>query len=115
MRKTLFMLALLFAGTAHADANSDAYNAGKNFGKGNASAGTGALKNTDTVSGAIPGWTSSPPEKGFYGGVSGGDGGLSDKGQAALQGSNAGQAVISAGNTNPPPVIDPKAPFITTG
>ncbi|MHA0273103.1 hypothetical protein [Enterobacter ludwigii] len=84
-------------------------------GKQNASAGTGSLKNPGAVTGSIPGYTANPPEKSYYGGVQGGDGGLANKGQTALQGSNAGQAVISSGNTNPAPVIDPKAPFITIG
>lgn len=92
-----------------------AFNAGASFGKQNAGAGTGSLKNPGAVTGSIPGYTANPPEKDYYGGVQGGDGGLANKGQAALQGSNAGQAVISSGNTNPVPTIDPKAPFITIG
>lgn len=92
-----------------------AFNAGASFGKQNAGAGTESLKNPGTVTGSIPGYTANPPEKGYYGGVQGGDGGLANKGQTALQGSNAGQAVISSGNTNPTPTIDPKAPFITIG
>ena len=78
---TVLMLFPLLAGAA-----DPAFEAGASFGKGNASAGTGALKNPDTVTGAIPGYTANPPEKGYYGGVDGGDGGLANKGQAALQG-----------------------------
>jgi conjugal transfer mating pair stabilization protein TraN len=96
MKISLAILVLLFSGLAFADANSDAYKAGSSFGKGSASQGTSALKNTDAVSSAIPGYTSNPSEKNYYGGVTGGDSGLSDKGQSALQGSNAGQAVIDA-------------------
>jgi conjugal transfer mating pair stabilization protein TraN len=47
--------------------------------------------------------------------VDGGDGGLANKGQAALQGNDAAQSVINAGKTNPTPAIDPNAPFITIG
>jgi conjugal transfer mating pair stabilization protein TraN len=115
MKISLAILVLLFSGLAFADANSDAYKAGSSFGKGSASQGTSALKNTDAVSSAIPGYTSNPSEKNYYGGVTGGDSGLSDKGQSALQGSNAGQAVIDASTKNPSPVIDPNAPFITAG
>jgi conjugal transfer mating pair stabilization protein TraN len=115
MKMSLAILVLLFSGLAFADANSDAYKAGSSFGKGSASQGTSALKNTDAVSSAIPGYTSNPSEKNYYGGVTGGDSGLSDKGQSALQGSNAGQAVIDASTKNPSPVIDPNAPFITAG
>ena len=96
-------------------AGDPAFEAGASFGKGNASAGTGALKNPGAVTGVIPGYTANPPEKGYYGGVDGGDGGLASKGQAALQGNNAAQSVISAGTKNPPPAIDPNAPFITVG
>lgn len=115
MKMSLAIFVLLFSGLAFADANSDAYKAGSSFGKGSASQGTSALKNTDAVSSAIPGYTSNPSEKNYYGGVTGGDSGLSDKGQSALQGSNAGQAIIDASTKNPSPVIDPNAPFITAG
>lgn len=114
MRAMLF-LAVLFAGAAQADANSDAFNAGAAFGKGSSSQGTSSLSNPGAVTGSIPGYTSSPSESGYYGGVTGGDGGLSDKGQAALQNSDAGQAIIDSGTTNKPPVIDPSAPYITAG
>lgn len=114
MKKAAFLL-LLAAGLAHADASQDAFNAGSSFGKGNAAQGTGSLSNPGAVTGAIPGYTTSPPESGYYGGVSGGDGGLANKGQAALQGNDAAQSVISSGTTNPAPAIDPNAPFITTG
>ena len=107
---TMLMLFPLLAGAA-----DPAFEAGASFGKGNASAGTGALKNPGTVTGAIPGYTANPPEKRYYGGVNGGDGGLANKGQTALQGNDAAQSVISSGTKNPPPAIDPKAPFITVG
>lgn len=115
MKNLLLLVALCISGAAQADANSDAFNAGASFGKGNSSQGTSSLSNPGAVTGSIPGYTSTPSESGFYNGVTGGDGGLSDKGQAALQGSNAGQAVIDAGTKNPVPVIDPNAPFITVG
>ena len=107
---TVLMLFPLLAGAA-----DPAFEAGASFGKGTASAGTGALKNPGTVTGAIPGYTANPPEKGYYGGVDGGDGGLASKGQAALQGNDAAQSVISSGTKNPAPTIDPNAPFITIG
>mgnify|MGYP004704771861 CR=1 FL=1 len=115
MKPVIFLLALLASGLVRADANQDAWSAGAGFGKGQASQGTSSLKNPGTVQGSIPGYTASPPETGYYGGVSGGDGGLNSKGQQALQNSGAGQAVIDAGTKNPLPVIDPKAPFITAG
>lgn len=114
MNKLLFLL-LLTAMGVHADANQDAYNAGTSFGKGNASQGTGSLSNSGNVTGSIPGYTKTPPESGYYGGVQGGDSGLADKGQSNLQGNDAAQSVISSGTTNPPPAIDPDASFITAG
>ncbi|QEM94317.1 type-F conjugative transfer system mating-pair stabilization protein TraN (plasmid) [Kosakonia radicincitans] len=115
MKRFIIPAALLFAGGALADANSDAFNAGAGFGKGNSSQGTSSLSNPGAVTGSIPGYTSSPPESGYYGGVTGGDGGLSDKGQQALQNNDAGQTVIDSGTKNPSPVIDPDAPYITIG
>jgi len=115
MKLPVVMLLMLFTGMVHADAKNDAFNAGASYGKGSASQGTSSLKHPTDVSGAIPGYTSNPPEKSYYGGVSGGDGGLSDKGQAALGNSAAGQAVVDSNTKNPMPAIDPKAPFITVG
>lgn len=115
MKLPVVMLMMLFTGIVHADAKSDAFNAGASYGKGSASQGTSALKTPSGVSSAIPGYTANPPEKGYYGGVTGGDGGLSDKGQAALGNSAAGQAVVDSSTKNPMPAIDPKAPFITIG
>lgn len=115
MKRLMMIAALLVSTQAFADANSDAFNAGTSFGKANASQGTGSLKNPGTVTGAIPGYTANPPQSGYYGGVTGGDGGLSNKGQVALGSSDAGQTIIDSGTKNPVPVIDPDAPFITIG
>ncbi|NCH89936.1 type-F conjugative transfer system mating-pair stabilization protein TraN [Cronobacter dublinensis] len=112
--KWLGIALVLVSAFVHADANQDAFNAGASFGKGSKQS-AGSLKNADTVSGALPGYTSSPPQADWYGGVTGGDGGLAGKGQGALQGSAAGQVVIDSGTKNPMPVIDPNAPFISAG
>ncbi|ECQ9992024.1 type-F conjugative transfer system mating-pair stabilization protein TraN [Salmonella enterica] len=108
-------LILLLPLLAVADTTSDAFNAGAEFGKGNKGQGTNSLNNPDSVTGSIPGYTSNPPETGYYGGINGDDGGLVNKGMEGLLNSNAGQAVIDAGTKNPLPVIDPNAPFITAG
>lgn len=112
--KRLMLAALLMTPCVVLSADP-AFEAGASFGKSNASAGTGSLKNPDAVTGSIPGYSANPPESSYYGDVQGGDGGLSGKGQAALGGNNAAQSVISSGNTNPMPAIDPNAPFITVG
>lgn len=112
--KRLILAALLMTPCVVLSADP-AFEAGASFGKSNAAAGTGSLKNPDAVTGSIPGYSAKPPESGYYGGVQGGDSGLSDKGQAALAGNEAAQSVISSGNSNPVPTIDPNAPFITIG
>lgn len=115
MKARLVGALILLPSLVLADATSDAFNTGAEFGKGNKGQGTSSLKNPDAVTGDIPGYTSNPPESGYYGGVKGGDGGLAEKGQNALQDSQAGQAIIDSGIKNPLPVIDPEAPFITAG
>ncbi|HEY3616901.1 MAG TPA: hypothetical protein VGK96_08820, partial [Candidatus Sulfotelmatobacter sp.] len=106
---------LLVSSGLWADANTDAFSDGSAFGKGNVVQGTGNLKNPDTVTGAIPGYTDKPPQSSHYGGVTGGDGGLANEGQTAISNNDAGQAIMQSGTSNPPPVIDPNAPFITYG
>lgn len=117
MRRYVWLAAslLLVSGTVLADANTDAFSDGSSFGKGNVSQGTTNLKNPDTVTSAIPGYTDKPPQSSHYGGVTGGDGGLANDGQTAIGSNEAGQAIMSSGTTNPPPVIDRNAPFITYG
>jgi len=117
MRRYVWLAAslLLVSGTVLADANTDAFSDGSSFGKGNVSQGTTNLKNPDTVTSAIPGYTDKPPQSSHYGGVTGGDGGLANDGQTAIGNNEAGQAIMSSGTTNPPPVIDRNAPFITYG
>ncbi len=112
MAATLMTLAVLSC--ARADDVSDAYSAGAGYAGSNKTQGTSAATGTDPAS-VIPGYTSSPSQSSYYGGVTGGDGGLSDAGQNGLSGSEAGQAAIDSGTSNPPVAIDPDAPFITIG
>lgn len=114
MKRLLLPLLLLCAQGAQADAVSDAYNAGSSYGKTNSGQGTAGMANT-SPSGVIPGYTSSPEQSGYYGGVRGGDGSIGDKGQTELGQNNAGKAIIDSGTSNPAVIIDPKAPYITNG
>lgn len=114
MKRLLLSLLLLCAQAVQADAVSDAYNAGSSYGKTNSSQGISGMSNTSPSS-VIPGYTSSPTQSGYYGGVQGGDGGIGDKGQTELGQNNAGQAIINSGTSNPAVAIDPNAPFITNG
>lgn len=113
MKRILAAALLLFP--LLSSAADPAFNDGANFGKGNAGQGTGSLQNPGVITGAIPGYTSTPPESGYYGGVTGGDGGIGGKGQTAIGNNQAGGAIIDSGNKNPPVKIDPNAPFITIG
>ncbi len=83
MKRLLLILLLFSVAGARADDVSDAYNAGTGYAGANKGQGTSAAKGTDPAS-VIPGYTSSPSQSGYYGGVQGGDGGISDKGQTEL-------------------------------
>ncbi|NIF03508.1 type-F conjugative transfer system mating-pair stabilization protein TraN [Pantoea sp. Acro-805] len=114
MKWLIPFLTLLVVQPAHADAASDAYSAGASLAGSSKGQGTAAAKHTDPSS-VIPGYTSGASQSSYYGGVTGGDGGLSGAGQSGLSGSEAGQAAIDSGTNNPPVAIDPDAPFITIG
>ena len=114
MKRLLLFLLLAVGQCAVADDVSDAYNAGAAAAAGSKSQGTSAASGTDPSS-VIPGYTSSPSQSSYYGGVQGGDGGISSKGQTALGQDDAGQSIISAGTTNPAVTIDPTADFIQNG
>ncbi|MGU9868258.1 type-F conjugative transfer system mating-pair stabilization protein TraN [Kluyvera ascorbata] len=113
MKNRLFAVLMLLPGLVFAA--DPGFEAGASFGKGNAAAGTRPLTDPGSVTGAIPGYTATPPQRDYYGGVNGGDGGLADKGRTEMQGNDAAQSIIRSGSTNPPPAIDPNAPFITFG
>lgn len=115
MRKMVISLLLLMLCPAvHADAVSDAYKNGADTGKNNNGQGSGALSGSDP-SAFIPGYTANPPEKGYYGGVQGGDGGIGDKGLSEFMNGDAGKAVTDSATKNPPVTLDPDADFIQNG
>lgn len=114
MKKTVISLLLLLCPLVHANPVSDAYKDGASTGKSNSGQGTGALSGGDPSS-FIPGYTSSPPQAGYYGGVQGGDGGISDKGLAEFTNGDAGKAVTDSATKNPPVTLDPNADYIQTG
>lgn len=114
MKRLISLLLILVSAIAHADDVSDAYNAGAGFAGSNKGQGTSAAGGTDPAS-VIPGYTASPPQGGYYGGVQGGDGGIGDKGQTELGQSEAGQAISDSSTKNPAVTIDPNADFIQNG
>ncbi|MBK5017302.1 type-F conjugative transfer system mating-pair stabilization protein TraN [Pantoea sp. S62] len=116
MKRFCLVALLLLTGVRGvlADANSDAFNDASNFGQNNKSQGTSAVSGTDPSS-VIPGYTPSPSQSGYYGGVRGGDGGIGDKGQGSLSQNEAGQTVNDSSTRNPATKIDPSADFIQNG
>ncbi|ASN18248.1 conjugal transfer protein TraN (plasmid) [Pantoea ananatis] len=116
MKRFCLIALLLLTGVRGvlADANSDAFNDASNFGQNNKSQGTSAASGTDPSS-VIPGYTPSPSQSGYYGGVRGGDGGIGDKGQGSLSQNEAGQTVNDSSTRNPATKIDPSADFIQNG
>lgn len=114
MKWLIPFLALCVVQHAQADAASDAYSAGASLAGSSKGQGTAAAKSTDPSS-VIPGYTSSPSQSGYYGGVQGGDGGISDKGQTELSQNEAGQAITDSSTKNPAVTIDPNADFIQNG
>jgi len=116
MKRFCLVALLLLTGVRGvlADANSDAFNDASNFGQNNKSQGTSVASGTDP-SAVIPGYTPSPSQSGYYGGVRGGDGGIADKGQTSLGQNEAGQAANDSSTKNPPVKIDPSADFIQNG
>lgn len=114
MKKTVISLLLLLCPLVHADSVSDAYKEGASTGKSSSGQGTGTLSGSDPSS-FIPGYTASPPQSNYYGGVQGGDGGIGDKGLAEFTNGDAGKAVTDSATNNPPVTLDPNADYIQTG
>lgn len=117
MKRYFPLILILMAGwgqPAFADAVSDAFNAGSGYASSNKNQGTSAATGTDP-SALIPGYTASPSQSGYYGGVQGSDGGLASQGQTALSQSEAGQAINDSSTKNPAVTIDPTADFIQNG
>ncbi|MBN3262952.1 type-F conjugative transfer system mating-pair stabilization protein TraN [Pectobacterium brasiliense] len=115
MRPLAAAALMLSISIAHADSNQDAFNAGANFGKGNASQATGNLSNPAAVTNSIPGYTNSPPQSGYYGGVRGDDGGISSKGLLEFNNSDVGKAITDSSIKNPAVIINSEADFIKKG
>ncbi|QHP82811.1 type-F conjugative transfer system mating-pair stabilization protein TraN (plasmid) [Pectobacterium odoriferum] len=115
MRPLVVVALLLSFSIARADSNQDAFNAGANFGKGSASQATNSLSNPGIIAESIPGYTNTPPQSGYYGGVRGDDGGISNKGLIEFNNSDVGKAITDSSIRNPATIIDPTATFITNG
>ncbi len=94
---------------------NDQFNQGIQQGKANKGQGTNAIQGFKPAD-VIPGYTPSPPEKGYYGGVTSSGVDMTSPGSAALNRSEAGKTITeSILNTpaNNKPSLD--APFISEG
>lgn len=102
---------LVFAGYACADAFSD----GMSYGKGQQTTGTNAIQNFKPAT-VIPGYSATPPEAGYYGGVTSPGVDLTGPGMNGLNTSEVGQSISeSIKNTPADNKPSPDAPFISAG
>ncbi|TMX13963.1 type-F conjugative transfer system mating-pair stabilization protein TraN [Aeromonas salmonicida subsp. achromogenes] len=109
---TLWLASMLLATPASAN---EQYNQGSEFAKGIKGQEQAAIGGFDPA-GALPSYTSAPPESGYYGGVTNASTDLTSQGNAALNQSEVGKTITEsilntpAGNK---PSMD--APFISVG
>lgn len=110
-RNTVLLLCLS-AGFAGAQGD---YDAGSRFADSLKGQGTGAIQSMKPEA-VIPGYTASPPETGYYGGVQAGAAAdLENAGAGALHSSEAGKTVMEVIKNRPPDRPDLDAPFISNG
>lgn len=96
-------------------AANDQFNQGMQQGKANKEQGASAIQGFNPAE-AIPGYTDSPPESGYYGGVTSSGVDMTAPGSAALNTSEAGKTITESILNTPPdnkPSLD--APFISEG
>lgn len=108
----LALLALTFSAYARADADAQ-YKAGSDFAKQIKGQGESSLSNFNP-SATLPGYTASPAETKYYGGVTAtGDGALKADAATGWTTNKATKAVTDAFINNPKETISQDAPFIT--
>lgn len=108
----LALLALTFSAYARADADAQ-YKAGSDFAKQIKGQGESSLSNFNP-SATLPGYTASPAETKYYGGVTAtGDGALKADAATGWTTNEATKAVTDAFINNPKETISQDAPFIT--
>ncbi|HDS3998375.1 TPA: type-F conjugative transfer system mating-pair stabilization protein TraN [Klebsiella pneumoniae subsp. pneumoniae] len=100
-----------FTGPARADSNTD-YRAGSDFAKQVQGGGIDALKNFNGAQN-LPGYTSNPDQKKYYGGVTAsGDNALKNDASSQWASSDAGQSITESFSNRPPDSISQDTPFI---
>ncbi|HGH3389774.1 TPA: type-F conjugative transfer system mating-pair stabilization protein TraN [Citrobacter freundii] len=111
----LLIMAVLSAGLSSPLVANDQFNQGMNLGSQNKGQGTSAIQGFNPAE-VIPGYTDSPPESGYYGGVTSSGVDMTAPGSAALNTSEAGKTITDSILNTPPdnkPSLD--APFISEG
>lgn len=109
---TLFLAAMSFSVPVTAN---EQYNQGSEFAKGIKGQDQSAISGFDPAA-ALPNYTSTPTESGYYGGVTNSSTDLTSQGNAALNQSDAGKAITESILNTPSdnkPSMD--APFISVG
>lgn len=94
---------------------NDQFNQGMQQGNASKGQGAGAIQGFNPAE-AIPGYTDSPPESGYYGGVTSSGVDMTSPGSSALNTSEAGKTITESILNTPPdnkPSLD--APFISEG
>nr|ULG18369.1 conjugal transfer protein TraN [Serratia proteamaculans] len=116
MKRILPLLAAVVAGfLVFPLTANDQYNDGANWASQNKGQGSGAVSGFDPA-GALPGYTASPPESGYYGGVTSPGVDLTGPGTSVMNTSDVGK-IITESILNTPPDNKPSmdAPFIAEG
>lgn len=106
------MITLLLSNSVVAN---EQFNAGASWGSQHKGQGSGAISGFDPET-ALPNYTDSPPETGYYGGVTSPGVDLNGPGASAMNSSESGK-LITESILNTPPDIKPSldAPFIAEG
>lgn len=111
----LLIMAVLSAGLSSPLVANDQFNQGMNQGSQSKGQGASAIQGFNPAE-VIPGYTDSPPESGYYGGVTSSGVDMTAPGSAALNASEAGKTITESILNTPPdnkPSLD--APFISEG
>ena len=111
----VMVMVMVMAGMVGKSVANDRYNDGAQWGSQSQSQGTEAMNGFDP-SGTFPGYTTSPAESGYYGGVTSSGVDLASPGTSALTTSEVGKTITdSILNTPPDNIPSMEAPFIAEG
>lgn len=110
MKKRYFLISLLLSSTAFATSMNEAFNQGRDVGKGNNGNAQQIMK--DFQPNQIQGFQARPQESQYYTGVKGGNPNLMATGMNALENSESGKAIKDSIINNPKVKISQDSDFI---